>query len=127
MGRDELFVRFQSVKNSTKGRKLAGEDKKLLDDYYETFILSGLGNPDAEKRKQIKELSAQISEMELEFGKNLNDGKKFIQVSKAELVGMSDGWISSIDKAKNGKYIITTSYPDYIPFMEHILSIRRNQ
>lgn len=118
-GRDDLFVRFQGIKNSNKGRKLIGEDKKLLDDNYETFILNGLGNPDLEKRKQIKQFANQVSEAELEFTNTLNNDKKFIQVSKAELVGMSDGWISSLEKAKNGKYIITTNYPDYIPFMEN--------
>ena len=35
---------------------------------------------------------------------------------------MSDTWIASLAKASNGKYVITTAYPDYVPFMENAKS-----
>lgn len=121
-GKENLFIRFQTFKNSNKGRKLTGEDKKLLDDFYATFLISGLGVADKEQRKKVGEISKQIGDLETEYLNNIQNGRKFIQVDKSELVGMADTWIAGLTKASNGKYVITTAYPDYIPFMENAKS-----
>ena len=38
-------------------------------------------------------------------------------MSKEELKGLGQDYISRLEKDENGKYIITLNYPDYIPFM----------
>jgi thimet oligopeptidase len=121
-GREDLYAKFQTVKASKKGRKLEGEDKKLMDDYVSSFLQSGLGVEDKEKKKQIKDDFKQMAELTAEFDKNIRDGRRFIQVDRSELSGMPEKWISGLKKASNGKYIITTAYPDYIPFMENAKS-----
>lgn len=120
--RDTLFTRFQAVKNSPKGKALTGEDKKLMDDFYTVFLQNGLGIASSEKRKQIPDLAKQISQLETDFNNNIRDDKRFIQVDKSELVGLPEDWITGLTKAKNGKYIVTTEYPDYFPLMKNAKS-----
>ncbi|MEZ4846775.1 MAG: hypothetical protein R2877_07535 [Bdellovibrionota bacterium] len=81
--RSELFIRFQNFRNSDKGRKLQGEDKKLMDDYYTLFIQNGVDVADQDKRQKILALSKEISEMETEFGKNVREDQRFIQLDQS--------------------------------------------
>ena len=127
LSRSDLFARFQGVRNSDMGKKLTGEDKKLLDDYYTAFLQKGLGVTSETKRKDILDLSKQISELEVEFSDNINNDKRFIQIDKSELAGLPENWSSSLKMAKNGKYIVTTDYPDYFPFMKNAKSENARQ
>lgn len=120
--RDDLFVKVQTLRSSKDGKKLEREDQKLLEDYYASFLQNGLGTTDPERRKVIKNLSKQISELESEFSKNIRDDKRFIQVDRSELAGTPEDWISKLAKAPNGKFIVTTDYPDFYPFMENAKS-----
>src|SRR5262249_16947640 len=70
----------------------------------------------------IRDLNKQISELETEFAKNIQDDQRFIQVDKSELAGTPDDWIESLKKAPSGKYVVTTNYPDYFPFMKNAKS-----
>jgi thimet oligopeptidase len=120
--RSDLYTRFQTVRNSDKGRKLQGEDKKLVDDYYTAFIQNGVDVADKDKRQKVMDLSKEISEKETEFSKNIRDDQRFIQLDKSDLAGLPPDWIASLKKADNGKYIVTTNYPDYFPFMKNAKS-----
>jgi Zn-dependent oligopeptidase len=120
--RSDLYIRFQNFRNSEKGRKLQGEDKKLLDDYYTAFLQNGVDIVDPAKRQRISELSKQISDLEIEFNKNVRDDKRFVQLDQSELSGLPPDWIASLKKANNNKYIVTTEYPDYFPFMKNAKS-----
>ena len=117
-----LFERFKKFKSSKQAARLKGEDSKLLEDHYSMFLLSGLEVEDIAKRKRIKELIQEISQLEIEFRRNVTDGVRLIQLSRSELAGMSEEWISKLKKTKTEKYLVTTRSPDYVPFMKNAKS-----
>jgi thimet oligopeptidase len=51
------------------------------------------------------------------FSKNVNEDTRHIEVDPRQLDGMPADWIAAHKPQANGKVIVTTQYPDYIPFM----------
>ncbi|MBI4063585.1 MAG: Zn-dependent oligopeptidase [Elusimicrobia bacterium] len=114
--REELYSAIKAYVD--KGGSLAGEDKKLLEKILLEFKRNGFGL-DAEKRAQVKELKKLLIDMELTFGKNINEYKDHLELSRQELEGLPDDFVNRLSITKEGKYIVTLDYPDYFPFMEN--------
>ncbi|MCX7905148.1 MAG: M3 family metallopeptidase, partial [Elusimicrobiales bacterium] len=118
----DIFTRediFKAIKEYSDKSNISDEtDKKLLDKIMFEFKQNGLFG-DEKTRKKIKKLLKELVDLEIEFSKNLRETKDFIEVDEEDLKGLDESFVKRIKKNDSGKYIITTDYPDYMPFMDN--------
>lgn len=98
--------------------ELAAEDQYLLDRTLLDFKRSGLALAD-DKLKVYKELKQKLVGIELAFEKNIREYKNHIEVTREQLAGLPEDYISKLKKTPEGKFIVTLDYPDYFPFMDN--------
>lgn len=117
---------YRSLKEyAAKGDRLFGPDKKLLDDMLRDFRRRGFELSET-KRNRLKENLKELSNLKNAFEKNLNDYQDSIEVSRAELAGLSERYVKGLPK-RRGNYVVSLDYPSYIPFMESAESEDRRQ
>ncbi len=76
-------------------------DRLILD-----FKRNGLALP-VEKRDQVAALKKRLSELEVQFQKNINEDKTALNFSKEDLLGMPVDFLESLSRSEDGKYIVT--------------------
>jgi len=99
--------------------KLNTEDKRYLANMLRDYHRSGVDKDDI-TRNRIKKLSEEITLIGQEFDKNYRDGGKKIElVSAKELDGLPKDYIERHKPDAEGKIILTTDSPDYMPLMQY--------
>ncbi|CAM1374594.1 M3 family metallopeptidase [Tenacibaculum xiamenense] len=111
----KLFERIKAVYNSLESSDLDAESKHLVKEYYKNFVKAG-ANLSEDKKKELKEINAEIASLSNDFGKKLLDASKkggVTLTSKDQMAGLSEEKIASLEK--NGAYEIqlinTTQQP----------------
>lgn len=110
---DKLFQRVKKV-YETEHDKLQGEDKRLLEYYYDAFVRSG-ANLDAQKKEQLKKVNSEIAKLETQFSQLLIDATNAASIlvgSEDSLKGLSADEIAAAkEKAEKaghkGMYMLT--------------------
>jgi len=88
---------------------------KLLRD----FKRSGVDRDEA-TRKRVSELQDEILKLGQEFDKNLADDVRHIELdSTDQLAGLPQDYIDAHAPNEAGKIVVTTDYPDAIPFFDY--------
>lgn len=110
-----LFQRIKKVYDQRTSLKLDVESAKLLDYYYQSFVMAGANLSDADKGK-LKEINKELATLSAQFTNKLLDAANsgaLIVTDKSELDGLSEGKIASFKK--DGKYVLplqnTTQQP----------------
>jgi len=114
--REDIFNAINEY--ALKNEQLNEVDKRLLDKILFEFKQNGLGVEES-KREKVKKLLKELVGIELEFSKNLREANDFAELSLEELKGLPEDYIKRLGKNASGKYIVTTNYPDYVPFMDN--------
>ncbi len=120
----DLFARIQAVYQQKDELDLNPEQRKLLEETYKGFVRSGANLP-AEKQARLREISADLSMLTLQFGQNvLGETNAFTMVvdNEEDLAGLPD---TSIENAadlaasmgKDGKWVFTLHNPSVMPFL----------
>lgn len=104
--------------SSTNTHALDDEGLRMLEQTLRDFAQSGV-DKDEETRNRIKALKEELVTVSQEFNQNISNDRFYIELSDAkDLEGLPADYIES-HKQPDGKYRITTSYPDYVPFMKY--------
>ena len=83
------------------------------------FRLAGV-DKDEETRKKIKALQDELVLVGQEFARNIRDDKRKVTVENvAELEGLPQDYIDNHKPGPDGKIVLTTDYPDYIPVITY--------
>jgi thimet oligopeptidase len=105
---------------------LAAIDIERLDGatrYYVTKTLRDLRRSGVDKddavRTRIKQLREELLKIGQEFGKNIKDDVRCLQVDPADLDGLPEDYKASHAPGPDGKITITTDNTDYIPFVTY--------
>jgi thimet oligopeptidase len=102
---------------------LAGVDPQDLDEggrrvhglAMRDFRRAGV-DQDEDVRSRLRELSERETAVAQEFAKNIRDGVRSIRVDPAALDGLPADFVASHPAGEDGKVVITTDNPDYLPF-----------
>lgn len=113
-----LNKKVYEIFSAIKPGKLSKDAKRLLAKVLESYKRSGIDKDDATRGK-IKALEEQLVLIGQEFGRNIRDDQRSIEISPKDLKGMPEDYIQAHPVMPNGKVKITTDYPDYIPFMSY--------
>lgn len=123
--REDVFNRLLVLQTKLQNN-LGHEEKRLLDRLVTLGKRSGL-HLTKDVQEEIKSLSKKISELSIEFNKNLNEDTTFLVFTERELGGLAETYISGLEKTADGRYMVTLEYPHYYPLMKrcHIPETRR--
>ncbi|HVP97061.1 M3 family metallopeptidase [Methanoregula sp.] len=97
------------------------EEERLLSETLRQFKKNGLALPD-EGLARVRALKEQITELEVKFSANLNNDTTSLDFSAEELAGVPQEVLATFSRAADGRYRVTTKYPDYIPVMQNAKS-----
>ncbi|TDQ23828.1 M3 family metallopeptidase [Tenacibaculum caenipelagi] len=111
----KLFERIKAVHDNLENLELDAESNYLVKEYYKKFVKAG-ANLSEEKKKELKEINAELASLSNDFGKMLLDASKkggLTVTDKEQLKGLSEETIKGLEK--EGKYevqlINTTQQP----------------
>ncbi|CCH47014.1 saccharolysin [Wickerhamomyces ciferrii] len=117
--REDLYKVFHKLYQETANYdSLTEETKKYLKDIDNDYRRNGLALSE-EKRNQIKEIQKKLSNLSLEFGKNLGEQQEFILFTKEELDGVPQDVIDQFEKTEDDKLKMTFKYPDIFPVLKY--------
>jgi thimet oligopeptidase len=91
---------------------LTKKELYFLDNLLQDYRRRGIDLPE-DKRDKVSSLEKEITELSIEFAKNIAADKSSIQVTKEELAGLDEDFINNLKKAENGLYILGVDYPTY--------------
>uniref|UniRef100_A0AAQ6AA05 Peptidase M3A/M3B catalytic domain-containing protein n=1 Tax=Amphiprion ocellaris TaxID=80972 RepID=A0AAQ6AA05_AMPOC len=114
----EISMREDVFKRITKLQEdLSPEEKRFVDRQVTLGQRKGL-HLSKDIQEEIKRTSKLISELSIEFNKNLNEDNTFLVFSERELGGLADSYLNGLDKTAEGRYKVTLEYPHYYPLMK---------
>ena len=117
--RKDLYLAMKGYQaNQEKTEPLAPIDRRLIEITMRDFRRNGLALSDADRAKLV-EIRSQIAKLRTEYSANLDNDTSSIEATAAELAGLPASYLARLKKAPDGKYIVTTKYPDYYPLMEN--------
>lgn len=94
-------------------------DQRYVQEMLKDYERSGVNLDDA-ARKRKRELSEEILLLGQTFNKNIRENVRTLEVDSVEqLKGLPQDYIDAHQPDENGKIILTTNYPDYIPVMQY--------
>uniref|UniRef100_A0A665V033 Peptidase M3A/M3B catalytic domain-containing protein n=1 Tax=Echeneis naucrates TaxID=173247 RepID=A0A665V033_ECHNA len=111
--REDVFTRI--TKNLKEN--LTPEEKRFLDRRVALGKRRGL-HLSKEVQEEIKRTSKLISELSIEFNKNLNEDNTYLVFSEYELGGLAHSYLNGLERTANGQYKVTLEYPHYYPLMK---------
>ncbi|MGZ8742619.1 MAG: M3 family metallopeptidase [Nocardioides sp.] len=68
-------------------------------------------------RDRLRKLAERETEVAQEFSKNIRDGVRTISLDPAQLDGLPEDFLEAHQPGEDGKVVVTTEYPDYVPYV----------
>ena len=117
---EDLYNAVISFSNSKKSQNLSGYKKKFLNDTLLDYKRRGFGLS-KEKRDMVKGILNKLSDLGIEFSKNISDFQDTLFVTEDEINGLPENYKME-RKMIDGTFAIDMSYPSYVPFMDFSIS-----
>ncbi|KAM6903031.1 neurolysin, mitochondrial [Xenentodon cancila] len=114
--REDVFRRITALQKKLQV-DISPEEKRLLDRLVTLGQRKGL-HLSEDVQEEIKRRSKLISELSIEFNRNLNEDSTSLVFSEHELGGLADSYLNGLEKTADGRYIVTLAYPHYYPLMK---------
>ena len=121
----ELFARVKAVYDQRESLDLSLEEAKLLEKTYKSFSRNGAAL-DEEKKAQYREISAELSQLTLQFGQNVLAATNAFTYNitdstvVAELPDFVKEGLAADAKARGAQgWTVTLQAPSYGPFMTY--------
>ena len=103
---------------SPEDESLGEKDVYYLNDVLTDFRRNGV-DKDEETRARLEEISSKLTELYQKFYANIaSDTKEIVVTDPKQLKGLPEDFISQKEPNEEGKIILTTDWPDYLPVIE---------
>ena len=106
---------YDAIKDATPRNE---NEKRLLSETLRDFEQQGLKLP-AEKLAEMKKLKQELSVIESQFQAALNNDVSSVELTEAELDGVSEDFKSRLKRSAAGNFVVTTKNPDYMHIREN--------
>jgi thimet oligopeptidase len=90
------------------------------------FRRAGVDKDEA-TRARVKALRDELVRIGQEFGKNIKDDVRSLELDPGELDGLPEDWKRAHPLGPKGKVVITTDNTDYVPFMTYARSSKARE
>ena len=115
--REDLYRAVRAFADTPEAAALEGEQKRLLEFWLRDFRRAG-HELAPEDKVELETLRHRLVELEVAFGRNINDDQGAIEVSRDDLAGLSDDYIGRLSPGgEPGTYIVSIKGPERVPFM----------
>jgi metallopeptidase MepB len=97
------------------------ESARLLDKERKSYIKNGLGLATQEQKDRFKEIKKRLSQIQIQFTKNLNEENGGIWFTPEELDGVPKDVLDGLEKGtgeNEGKLRLSFKYPDLFPTLK---------
>ncbi|XP_060765016.1 neurolysin, mitochondrial [Neoarius graeffei] len=123
--RSDVFHRLVALQER-RCTDLFPESRRFLERLIKLGRRNGL-HLSADVQKEIKKLSKRISELSIDFNRNVNEENTVLMFSAEELDGLAESYLNSLERTEDGRYRVTLAYPHYFPLMKrcHVPETRR--
>ncbi len=123
---EALFARIKSVHDNAEVMNLTTEQYRLLDEYYKSFVRSGIMLSENDKTR-LREINRDLSGLTLRYGNNLlneTNNYKLVIDNEEDLSGLPDAVIAAAANAANvqgeeGKWVFGLQKPSWLPFLQY--------
>ncbi len=121
---DKMFARVQAVHESATD--LTGEDARLLDQTYRSFVMNG-ANLDQQAKDRLREINKQLGILSLKFGQNVveetNACQRFI-TDEAQLEGLPESAKTAAAEeaaaaGHPGEWLFTPKRTSFTPVLQY--------
>ncbi|OXV06825.1 hypothetical protein Egran_05408 [Elaphomyces granulatus] len=118
--REDLFRLVEATLK--KNEPLDPESRRLLEKEHKDYIRNGLGLPAGPLRDRFKEIKKRLSDLGIQFQKNLNEENGGLWFTPEELDGVPEDVLSGLRKGEGeneGDLWLTFKYPDLFPALKY--------
>lgn len=119
--REDVFMLVDAVFARRGKEELDPESERLLERERKNYIKNGLALPAGSQRDRFKEIKKRLSQLQIEFQKNLNEESGGIWFTPKQLEGVPEDVIDLLAKGtgeNEGKLRLTFKYTDLFPTLK---------
>jgi len=112
--RKDVFDNIVAFSESSEAKQLSPELERYVKKTIREGKRNGLHLPE-DKREEIKTIKKRMSELSVNFQKNLNEDTTHLYFDPKELAGVPEDLVNSLEKNEDGKVKVTMQYPHFFP------------
>ena len=117
----EVYAALQALAVTPEVRRADPATRQYLDRTLLEYRLSGVDRDDATRAK-VRALQDRITDLSLQFNRNVHDDVRTVAARPSELAGLPDDFIARHKPAADGTITLTTDSPDVTPVMKFAAS-----
>ncbi|CAL1530338.1 unnamed protein product [Lymnaea stagnalis] len=115
--RQDVFESFVAVEKKEEFKTWSPEAQRFVERMIKNGKRNGL-HLSKEIQDKIKVIKKRMSDLSIDFSKNLNEENTILEFTEEELVGLPEDFIKSLEKGSEGKLKVSLKYPHYFPCMK---------